>query len=57
MLGEALGGLAGPEGLWRCLEEALVAQPPTLARDGGFVAAGFAPDLDAARGSGTRGGR
>jgi DNA mismatch repair protein MutS len=49
LLAEALESLAGPEGLLALLEEALVAQPPTLARDGGFVAAGFAPDLDAAR--------
>ncbi|WP_138466279.1 DNA mismatch repair protein MutS [Poseidonocella sp. HB161398] len=31
------------------LQTALVAEPPLLARDGGFVAAGFDPDLDAAR--------
>ncbi|WP_093975173.1 DNA mismatch repair protein MutS [Boseongicola aestuarii] len=31
------------------LEEALVAEPPLLARDGGFIAAGFDPDLDEAR--------
>ncbi|MBP1805161.1 DNA mismatch repair protein MutS [Rubellimicrobium aerolatum] len=42
-------GLVGPEGLAGLLDEALVAAPPTLARDGGFVAAGFAGDLDEAR--------
>ena len=31
------------------LDAALVAEPPTLARDGGFVAAGYDADLDAAR--------
>jgi DNA mismatch repair protein MutS len=49
LLAGAQEKLAGPEGLLALLEEALVAQPPTLARDGGFVAAGFAPDLEAAR--------
>jgi DNA mismatch repair protein MutS len=49
LLGEARQGLAGPDGLRDLLDQALVAQPPTLARDGGFVATGFSADLDAAR--------
>ncbi|MGB1033571.1 MAG: DNA mismatch repair protein MutS, partial [Primorskyibacter sp.] len=31
------------------LDRALVAEPPLLARDGGFIAAGYDPDLDEAR--------
>ncbi|WP_246849445.1 DNA mismatch repair protein MutS [Rubellimicrobium arenae] len=46
---QAVQRLAGPEGLAELLGEALVASPPTLARDGGFVATGFAGDLDQAR--------
>lgn len=49
LLDEAREALAGPEGLAALLAGALVAQPPTLARDGGLIAAGFAEDLDAAR--------
>ncbi|TNC74389.1 DNA mismatch repair protein MutS [Rubellimicrobium roseum] len=49
LLAEAVERLSGPDGLARLLDEALVASPPTLARDGGFVAAGFAADLDQAR--------
>ncbi len=49
LLGEARDGLAGPEGLRALLDDALVAQPPTLARDGGFVAGGFSDELDGAR--------
>ncbi|HVG47974.1 MAG TPA: DNA mismatch repair protein MutS, partial [Rubellimicrobium sp.] len=49
LLAEAVERLWGPEGLRGLLEGALVASPPTLARDGGFVAAGFAGDLDGAR--------
>ncbi|TNC48151.1 DNA mismatch repair protein MutS [Rubellimicrobium rubrum] len=49
LLVRAARGLARPEGLTGLLDEALVASPPTLARDGGFVATGFAGDLDQAR--------
>jgi DNA mismatch repair protein MutS len=44
--GAALSGMQDLHGL---LDRALVAEPPLLARDGGFVAAGFDPALDAAR--------
>jgi DNA mismatch repair protein MutS len=40
MLAEAAAGLKGHEGLHDLLSRALVAEPPLLARDGGFVAAG-----------------
>ncbi len=49
LLEEAVAGLAGPEGLRALLEDVLVAQPPTLARDGGLIAAGFSEELDGAR--------
>jgi DNA mismatch repair protein MutS len=49
MLAEAAAGLKGHEGLHDLLSRALVAEPPLLARDGGFVAAGYEADLDAAR--------
>jgi len=61
-IGAALSGLALPEGLvgpaaalrglealHDRLERTLVASPPTLVRDGGFIAAGADADLDAAR--------
>ncbi|SFD63741.1 DNA mismatch repair protein MutS [Roseivivax sediminis] len=41
--------LTGQEALLEHLDAALVAEPPLLVRDGGFVAAGFDADLDAAR--------
>ncbi len=41
--------LVGHEDLAAYLEATLVADPPLLARDGGFVAAGVDADLDAAR--------
>ncbi|MFY0693150.1 MAG: DNA mismatch repair protein MutS [Paracoccaceae bacterium] len=45
----ALAKLDGHDELLGLLETALVAEPPLLARDGGFVAEGFNEDLDAAR--------
>ncbi|WP_424966128.1 DNA mismatch repair protein MutS [Dinoroseobacter sp. S375] len=39
----------GHDALRDLLEEALIAEPPLLARDGGFVASGFEPELDEAR--------
>jgi len=45
----AAGFLTGHEALHGLLAAALVAEPPLLARDGGFIAAGHDPDLDAAR--------
>ncbi|WP_438264104.1 DNA mismatch repair protein MutS [Aquibaculum sediminis] len=44
---ERLGGL---ESLRGELERALVADPPALLRDGGFVAAGYSPELDELKG-------
>jgi DNA mismatch repair protein MutS len=46
---EARAALAGHEELLALLEAALVAEPPVMLRDGGFVAAGFAPELDETR--------
>ncbi|MCZ4261357.1 DNA mismatch repair protein MutS [Limimaricola sp. G21655-S1] len=48
-LAEAMRSLSGQEALHALLDGALVAEPPLLARDGGFVAAGYDADLDAAR--------
>jgi DNA mismatch repair protein MutS len=48
-LAEAVAGLRGHDALYDLLDEALVAEPPLLARDGGFIAAGYDPDLDDAR--------
>jgi len=41
--------LVGFEELLSLLDAALVAEPPLLARDGGFIAAGYDADLDEAR--------
>jgi len=49
LLARAAGDLTGHEALRDRLDRALVAEPPLLARDGGFIAAGFEPDLDEAR--------
>ena len=49
VLQEAAGALRGHEGLVGLLGRALVAEPPLLARDGGFVAAGFDAELDETR--------
>lgn len=49
VLAEAAGALRGHEGLVKLLDRALVAEPPLLARDGGFVATGFDAELDEAR--------
>lgn len=49
VIDEARAGLFGLEGLRGLLERALVAEPPLLARDGGFVAAGFDAELDECR--------
>lgn len=48
-LAEAAGALTGHGALAARLEAALVADPPILARDGGFIAAGLDGDLDEAR--------
>ena len=49
LLAEAAAGLRGHEALRDLLDQALVAEPPLLVRDGGFIAAGHDEDLDEAR--------
>ena len=49
LLATAARALVGHEGLSALLEEALVAEPPLLVRDGGFVATGFDAGLDETR--------
>ena len=49
LLAEAGRALVGHEALSGLLEEALVAEPPLMARDGGFVASGFDEELDDTR--------
>ncbi len=41
--------LTGHDTLAALLDQALIAEPPHLARDGGFIAAGYDADLDEAR--------
>lgn len=48
-LARVITGLVGFDNLLSLLDEALVAEPPLMLRDGGFVAAGYDPDLDEAR--------
>ncbi|HSF64650.1 MAG TPA: DNA mismatch repair protein MutS, partial [Paracoccaceae bacterium] len=48
-LARAAAALGGHEALVDLLDRALVAEPPLLARDGGFVAAGFDAELDETR--------
>ena len=49
VLGAAREALGGHEALAGLLGAALVAEPPLLARDGGFVAEGFDAELDETR--------
>ena len=49
ILAQAAAALVGHEALQELLERALVAEPPLLARDGGFIAAGYDSELDEAR--------
>ncbi len=49
LLGTALQNLVGFEDLSALLAASLVAEPPLLARDGGFIATGYDPELDEAR--------
>ncbi|MCX7644643.1 MAG: DNA mismatch repair protein MutS [Rhodobacteraceae bacterium] len=49
LLARAAQALRGHEALHARLDAALVAEPPPLVRDGGFIAPGIDPDLDAAR--------
>ncbi|MCA0920284.1 DNA mismatch repair protein MutS [Pseudooceanicola nanhaiensis] len=49
LLARAAADLTGHDDLLSLLDQALVAEPPLLARDGGFIAPGFEPDLDDSR--------
>lgn len=49
LLAEATSNLRGHDTLIDLLDQALIADPPLLARDGGFIAPGFNADLDEAR--------
>jgi DNA mismatch repair protein MutS len=49
LFADAMGALRGFDDLCALLDAALVAEPPLLARDGGFIATGFDSDLDDAR--------
>ncbi len=49
LLGDAMAGLVGHDDLIDLLDQALIAEPPLLARDGGFIASGYDPELDDAR--------
>jgi len=49
VLRSAAGDLIGHDALLARLQDALVAEPPLLLRDGGCIAAGFDPELDETR--------
>ncbi|THD85666.1 DNA mismatch repair protein MutS [Aliigemmobacter aestuarii] len=49
LLAEAATALTGHDGLIDLLDQALVAEPPLLARDGGFIAPGYDVELDETR--------
>lgn len=49
LLAEAVSGLTGHDTLLDLLDQALIAEPPLLVRDGGFIAPGFDGGLDEAR--------
>ncbi len=49
VLSEAAAALGGHDDLVALLDRALVAEPPLMARDGGFVAEGFDAELDETR--------
>ena len=49
LLSESASGLVGHGKLTDLLELALIAEPPLLARDGGFIAPGYLAELDEAR--------
>lgn len=49
LLADAAKDLTGHDALLDLLDQALVAEPPLLARDGGFIAPGYDADLDEAR--------
>ncbi len=49
LLTQAIKGLRGHHSLIELLDQALVAEPPLLARDGGFIAPGYDSELDEVR--------
>ncbi len=49
LLAEAARALVGQQDLIAHLDRALVAEPPLMARDGGFIAAGYDGELDETR--------
>lgn len=49
VIAKAAQALAGHSALIAILDQALIAEPPLLARDGGFIAAGFDAELDETR--------
>jgi DNA mismatch repair protein MutS len=49
MLASAVAACKGHEDLIAFLDETLIAEPPLLARDGGFIAPGYDAELDEAR--------
>ena len=49
LLSQAVKDLTGHDALIALLEEALIAEPPLLARDGGFIAPGYDAELDDVR--------
>lgn len=49
VLDTAAEHLVGHDDLINLLDDGIVAEPPLLARDGGFVASGYNPELDDAR--------
>ncbi|HEV8035365.1 DNA mismatch repair protein MutS [Yoonia sp.] len=49
ILADATQDLTGHEALLDLLDEALVAEPPLLSRDGGFIAPGYDAELDEVR--------
>ncbi len=49
LLKRALSSLTGHDALLDLLDQALVAEPPLLARDGGFIAPGYDTELDELR--------
>lgn len=49
LLAEAVLALGGHEELLSLLDQALVAEPPVLTRDGGFIAPGYEAELDECR--------
>ncbi|MDE4134723.1 DNA mismatch repair protein MutS [Phaeobacter sp. QD34_3] len=49
LIAGAVRDLLGFDDLLSLLDASLVAEPPLMARDGGFIAAGYDPELDEAR--------